>query len=375
MAIPPAAALLLAFLLAAHGAFAALIAPAPAYYPRLALLRRAGGGAVFTGAALEVPTPSSRRLLFLSAPSPAGPWAASGSVIASAPVGVGAPVDLGNGVLLQLPNGTLLCAYRHHDGAPPNRTFRIQLASSHDFGGTWAFAATIAAGPLGVWEPFLYLARAGDAGALRVAYSAELPAGAGGRVEQDVVFQGSADGGGSWGAITARVHTGGSRNGMPGVALLPDGSQLAVFEGFWGGAWGAFTVNSARSFDGGASWVQRQVVHAPPPRANAGSPQVALCGGAAGKACAVFMSSEGEAPPGQAWPAGAHAGLLCAPLDAANVSAPIDWARGGAPTTVATETRYIFWPSLFAAEEGGAQVAYQGSDGAAYASGADVCAS
>ena len=364
----PAAALLLLF--AVRGALATLIAPAPAYYPRLALLRRADGASI-TAAALEAPTPSTRRLLFLSAPSPAGPWVASGGAIASALAGPG--VDLGNGFLLQLPNGTLLCAYRHHDGAPPNRTFRIQLASSHDLGASWAFAATIAAGALGVWEPFLFLARAGDAGALRAAYSAELPAGAGGRVEQDVVFQGSADGGGSWGAITARVHTGGSRNGMPGVALLPDGSQLAVFEGFWGGAWGAFTVNSARSFDGGETWVQRQVVHAPPGgRANAGSPQVALCG-AAGKVCAVFMSSEGESS-GEAWPAGAHAGLLCAPLDAANASAPIDWARGGAPATVATETRFIFWPSLFAAQGGGAQVAYQGSDGAAYTSGADVCA-
>jgi hypothetical protein len=342
------------------------ISPAPAYYPRLAPLRLAGGASA-VGAVLESPTASLRRLVFLAAPTPAGPWS-NASVVASAATGAG-DVDLGNGFLFQAANGSLLCAYRHHDGAPPSRVFRIQLASSHDFGASWRFAATVAEGALGVWEPFLFAA----GGGLLAAYSAELPA-AGGRAEQDIVLQRSADGGGSWGPVSSRVHTDGSRNGMPGVAALPDGSLLLVFEGFWSGVWGAFTVNSARSFDGGATWAQRRVVHAPPVpwAANAGSPQVAWCR-ARGAACAVFMSSEGGGAAGGSWPAGAHAGLLCAPLDAANASAPIDWARGGAPATVASDTRFIFWPS-FLAVQGGLSVAYQGDDGAAYVGGSDVCA-
>lgn len=346
------------FLLLVSLAAATLISPAPAFYPRLSLVRR-GDGSTFIGASFEAPTASTRRLVFLSAPSPGGPWPANFSVIASAAAEPGA-VDLGNGFLLQLYNGTVLCAYRHHEGVAPSRVFRIQVASSHDLGGTWAFSATVTSGPLGVWEPFLF---ALPGGAIGVAYSAELPA-AGGRAEQDVAFQVSADGGGTWGPVVARVHTDGSRNGMPGVAALPDGSLLLLLEGFWGGTWGAFTVNSARSFDGGLSWVQRQVVHAPPVGSNAGSPQVAWCG-ARGVACAVFMSSEGAS--GQSWPAGAHGALLCAPLDITNSSAPIDWARGGAPTTVAAETQYLFWPSFFVGP-GGASVAYQGSDGAAFVS-------
>ena len=357
------------------------VAPAPAYYPRLALLRGPGGTSL-VAAAVETPTPAARRLLFLTAPSPQGPWPSGGggSVIASAAVGPG-PVDLGNGFLSQLPNGTLLCAYRHHDGLAPNRTFRIQLSSSQDFGATWALAATIAEGALGVWEPFLFFS--GEGPVLRVAYSAELPA-VGGRAEQDIVFQESSSGGSDWGPVFSRVHTAGSRNGMPGVASLQDGSLLLVHEGF-GGVWGAYRVSSARSFDGGVSWVQREVVHAPAsgPGAggwDAGSPQVAVCPaasgtahrGSRGAACAVFMSNEGGGAPSQPWPAGAHAALLCAPLDATNASAPLDWGGGGAPATVATETPSIYWPSFYVGR-GGSSVAYQGEDGAAYVSDADVC--
>jgi hypothetical protein len=277
-------------------------------------------------------------------------------------------VDLANGHLLQLPNGTLLCAYRHHDGAAPKRVFRIQVSCSHDFGRSWALADTVIEGALGVWEPFLFFA----VGAVQIAYSAELPA-VGGRAEQDIVFQTSTSGGCGWGPVASRVHTDGSRNGMPGVVALPDGSLLVLFEGFWSGVWGAYTVNSARSFDGGGTWVQRRVVHAPPApaQANAGSPQAAAC---PGKACAVFMTDEGGAPGGAQWPAGAHAGLLCAPLDAANVSAPIDWAAGGAPATVPAETPTVFWPSFFVAGPQGASVAYQGDDGAAYVSTDNACA-
>jgi hypothetical protein len=348
--------LLLLLLLALPAALPSLIKAAPAYYPRLTPL--AGGGAA---AVLEAPTPQQRRLLFLARAPGAADWGAP-VVIVDAP----AADDLANGFLLQLPNGTLLCAFRHHFRAAGGGAMRytLQLAASHDGGASWGAPAPITSGVTGVWEPFLLLTPS----ALRVAYSAELTNGG----EQDVVLRSSSDGGASWGAVDSVLHTPGSRNGMPGLALQGDGSLLLVCEGFWGaGGWGAFTVNSARSLDGGATWAQRQVAHAPRAPAKAGSPQLALCRNGT-VACAVFMSSEGGGGGGGggAWPDGAHAALLCAPLGAG--SAPVDWGAGGDPVAVPAATATIYWPS-FLASNGSAHVAYQGSDGAAYLVDAGVC--
>jgi len=348
-----------------YTAIAELIFPSPAFYPRLALIK-SEDGALFSSAALENPTANQRRLIFVTSFSATWNESTNYTVIASAPNELGG-VDLGNGFLFQLENKTILCAYRHHSGVPPNRVFRIQIAASHDLGRTWGFASSVSVGSLGVWEPFLFSA----AGTLRVSYSAELQMGVDGRAEQDIVFQESSNGGSDWGPIYSRLHTNGSRNGMPGVSLLSDGSLLLVFEGFWTGVWGAFTVNSARSFDSSASWVQQQVVHAPRLSANAGSPQLVFCG-VSEKVCTVFMSNENE-PSGQIWPSGAHAGLLCAPLDRYNVSAPLDWGASGVPIVLEAETPFIFWPSFFFSQSEHLYVAYQGSDDASYLSEVELC--
>jgi hypothetical protein len=324
------------------------------------------------GVVLEAPLPAQRRLLFLPRAPGAGAWGPP-SVIATAP----AADDLANGHLLALPNGTLLCAFRHHFALPTGGTvYTLQLAASHDAGASWGAPTLITSGATGVWEPFLLLTPS----ALRVAYSAELTNGG----EQDVVLRSSSDGGGAWGPVDSVLHTPGSRNGMPGLAVLRDGSLLLVCEGFWGArGWGAFTVNSARSLDGGRSWVQRQVAHAPPAPANAGSPQLALCRNST-LACAVFMSSEaaaaaaaaaaGGASSGSAWPDGAHAALLCAAVGEG--AAPINWTAARPPVRVPTATATVYWPSFLAESGGGggsARVAYQGSDGAAYLSDAAAC--
>ena len=335
------------------------ISPAPAYYPRLAaLLPLSPSGTPLTAAVVETPTPALRRLVLLTR-SLSGAWV-PGSVVASAPTDAAGSVDLANGHLLQLPNGTLLCAYRHHNGTGAARTYRLQLAASSDLGQTWQLAATITSGPTGVWEPFLFLDPAAAPSRVRVAYAAELTNGG----EQDIVLRSSSDGGASWGPIDSRLHTPGSRNGMPGVAVLPaDGSLLLVCEGFWGNAWGHFAVGSARSWDGGATWLQHSVVHAPAAPANAGSPQVAVHSSGS-SVCAVFMSSEGVSQQ-HAWPDGAHTVLLCAAVSATNASQPIDW-QAAAPSVLGTATPYSYWPSFAPHHTGGLGVAYQGSDSAAY---------
>jgi len=352
-----AAALLLAA--RAGGQPPTALAPPPAFYPRL-LSATPSAPAL---AVVEAPNATHRRLVLLSrAGAGAGArWAPTGAVVFAAPAAGGA--DVANGQLLRRASGALLCALRHHDGAGAARVFRVRVAASADGGATWGAPATVAAGATGVWEPFL----TEDAVAVRVYYAAELSNGG----EQDIVRQSSADGGRTWGPVDARIHTPGSRNGMPGVAALRDGSLLAVFEGFWSPAgWGHFTVNGARSFDGGATWPQRAVVHAPARAGDdAGAPQVAAC--ADGRVAVVFMAGAGGA-----WPAGARLAVALGALDARNASAPLAF---GAPAAAPTPGDAL-WPSLFA--DGGAappndkrvvRAAWQGADGGAELAGGAVC--
>ena len=334
------------------------IAPPPAFYPRLL----GSAGAAPALAVVEAPTADTRRLVLVArTDARADTGVPTGAVVAAAPAANS--TDLANGFLLRLTDGRLLCAYRHHDGDGAARVFRIALVASADSGATWGAETVVAAGPTGVWEPFL-LERGGS---VHIFYAAELTNGG----EQDIVRRSSDDGGATWSAVDARVHTAGSRNGMPGVAALADGSLFAVFEGFWGPAgWGHFTVNGARSFDGGATWPQRGIVHAPAdPSANAGSPQVAVCADAQ-TVVVVFMSSE-AAHRGAAWPDSAHVSLVSATLNASNASAPL--AFSSQPATVPTGGDAL-WPSLFvdAARAGATRAAWQTAAGAAELGG-EVC--
>lgn len=331
------------------------LSPPPAYYPRLLTGTPALG-------VVESPNATHRRLVLLAraATSADAPWAATGAVVAAA--SAANATDLGNGFLLRLNNAAILCAYRHHDGSDNARVYRIQVVSSSDSGATWGAAVTVTSGPVGLWEPFLLQ---GAGGAVHIFYSAELTNGG----EQDVVRQSSLDGGRSWGSVDARIHTAQSRNGMPGVSVLSDSSLFAVFEGFWSASgWGHFTVNSARSFDGGNSWTQRAIIHAPSNSSqNAGSPQVATC--VDGRVAVIFMTSE---TPGNAfaWPDGAHLAVSVATLNPDNASAPLVFS---APAALPSSSQ-SFWPSLFSdnAAAGAIRPAWQSAEGAAELSGA-VC--
>lgn len=323
------------FLVAAALAQAPIeLSPAPAYYPRL-LPGTPNASAL---GVIEAPNSTYRRLVLLARTSASAdaPWAATGAVVAAA--NAANATDLSNGFLLRMRSGVILCAFRHHDSANEARVYRIQVVSSSNGGVTWSAAVTVTEGLVGVWEPFLSQDASGE---VRVYYSAELTNGG----EQDIVRQSSSDGGRSWGPVDARIHTPQSRNGMPGVTVLSDNSLLAVFEGFWSpSGWGHYTVNSARSFDGGTTWVQREIVHAPANSTqNAGSPQVATS--VDGRVVVIFMSSEEDSSVGNAcsWPDGAHLATSIASLDPNNTSAPLIFS---APVPVPS-TNNVFWPSLF----------------------------
>jgi len=356
-----------------------LLAPAPAFYPRAASCVDAAGAPLALAVA-EAPTASLRRLVLLRRVAEANAtvnesWAATGAVVASAPAD--SDVDLANGFLLQLASGAILCAYRHHDGNGSARVFRIAVSVSRDFGASWAPLAVVTSGATGVWEPFLF-AYSGDAAiVVHVYYAAELTNGG----EQDIVRQTSSDGGATWAAIDVRLHTPGSRNGMPGVAELFDGSLFSIYEGFGSNGWGHFQVHAMRSFDAGATWGQEIVVHAPASsQFNSGSPQVAVCP-QTGKIVAVYMNDEPPPPGGSplraAWPDGARIGVSSARLNATNASEPLVFpAAAGIVPTPST----ALWPSLLLDALGtkgdieiSLRVAYQGSDGSSYLSANTLC--
>jgi polygalacturonase len=326
------------------------IAPAPAFYPRLL----EGSPAL---AVIENPNATFRRLVLVKRSNAASDqWSVTDSVVASASADNG--TDLSNGELLRLKNGNILCAFRHHDGEGNNRVFRIQVVSSVDDGSTWSLPVTIFEGPVGVWEPFLSQDEDNEA-LLRVFYSAEITNGG----EQDIVRQTSSDGGLTWSSIDSRIHTSLSRNGMPGVITLADGSLFAVFEGFWGPyLWGHFTVNYARSFDGGLTWPQRAIIHAPSnTTSNAGSPQVALCSDS--RIAVIYMSSEGGGGGGSGgvWPSGAHLAVSFSSLNPNNASSPLIFSS---PSFVTTHDDAL-WPSFFADDaHGGLRAAWQTAEGA-----------
>lgn len=342
------------------------LAPPPAYYPRLL-----GGKNASTPLAIgvaEAPTDAEKRLVMLrrTRAAPAEAWAVAETVVA---VENTPDVDLSNGYLLLLPSGVLLCAYRHHNGTGAARVFRIQVSASTDGGATWQQLSTVVEGSTGVWEPFLVQFAADDAQAVQIYYSAEIT----NNGEQDVVRQTSADGGRTWGAVDARVHTPSSRNGMPGVAELADGSAVMVFEGFWGPfGWNHFTVQSCRSFDRGATWVQCGILYAPASRGfNAGSPQVALCPGTA-NIVAIFMTSEPSSSANNyAWPDGAHIGIVPGHFNATNASAPIIFPSTAGIVPTATTA---FWPATFHDEAQQAlRVSFNPPDASAQLTMSGVC--
>ena len=257
-------------------------------------------------------------------------WAPIGVVSSDARPGS----DVSNCVLHQQPTGELLAAYRHHTGCgPAGRSptptprpsrpgvctdYTLRVSVSDDRGVSWQPRSTVVQGTIGMWEPAFFQLGSG----LAVAYSQELSNGG----LQSIVWKVSGDAGRSWGPVAVlsdgRQHD--SRDGMPGLTRLRDGSVLLVFEGFWRHGWGRFSVQIRRSFDDGASWDAGNVIFAPSNAShNAGAPQIAVGSGGNGTEVVFvsFMTDEdaievswpgdasskvmvGAAPaPGQAFPA------------------------------------------------------------------------
>jgi hypothetical protein len=363
---------LLLALLAAATAKDSIVIANPGYYPRVINVNKTNALA-----AADHPDGSTRRIMVFNRTiqSPVETWEPIGIVVEDNNTNV----DMSNGYLFEYAPGIILCAYRHHIPlANGTMLYRIQISRSIDNGVSWSFLSTIYASFIGVWEPYLARYSSDNETTIHVWYSFEITNGG----EQDVVRQTSFDGGLTWTSINSRIHTSGSRNGMPAVVELEDASLLAVFEGFWTNQWGHFTVNSARSFDNGTSWDQRQIIFAPSVSSgfDAGSPQVTVCP-VTRKIVTVFMTNI-EGNNSIQWPGGAELLVISAFLDRTNLTAPIDWTNS-TPGTIPTLEKYSFWPSFFADTADGNEkdaapvfslrVAYQANSGAGAVTQGSFC--
>ena len=250
-------------------------------------------------------------------PDPLSAWTQGGAIVESSESGE----DLANCFVLSLGPQLLVAAYRHHTGRFDNGTYsqyRIMSKRSNDGGVTWSNATFVFSSPiLGAWEPFLWKSKSG----IFCAFSLELSphwASSPQHIEQDIVLSVSVDGGAKWSAPRTAYHTPGSRNGMPSVARLVDGSLVLAFEGFYNATrgWGAFTVQLGRSFDDGLTWQRASMVYEPQRDGRkSGAPYVAVSAvsdnnNSGGRVVVSFMTDENVAVPARNYVANCTAKAL-----------------------------------------------------------------
>lgn len=194
-------------------------------------------------------------------------------------------VDLANAFPLQLSDGTILVACRHHK--PDARRYRLEVYEAVGHAQRWTLRSVLAEGTTGLWEPLLLLCPDGK---LQAYYASE----EGCHPDQRIEMRISADGGKTWGTPVIVAGKKGSRDGMPAVARLTTGELLAVFEAQDLPPY-RFVLRGVRSADGGKSWASdRELVYRPsnpaPNRWSAGAPSLVVTG--TGRVLVAFQTDE-----------------------------------------------------------------------------------
>jgi hypothetical protein len=191
-------------------------------------------------------------------------------------------LSVANTLVTKLKNGDLMAVFRQHKLSTPTLNtdvndvvnglsvdeYVLKSVISKDQGQTWQNFAVIDSriktGDFGTWEPFV-IEPSKRPNVIQVYYALErhrnskcpsvddtlTPA-------QDVMMRESVDGGKSWGAPRVALSRGVSREGVPAVVELSDGSLLAVSETWRESACGQanadLTIGQAQSKDGGLTW-------------------------------------------------------------------------------------------------------------------------
>ncbi len=162
--------------------------------------------------------------------------------------------DAANGHLIQLKNGHLLLAYRLI-----NDSFKsIKVSISKDKAKTWKHLSTIITNSEGVWEPFM-LQNPDDE--ILIFYANEKYRNSSPVYPQVIEMRRSYDNAQSWSPpvlVTAFEH---SREGMPAVARLNDGTIMTVFEANCPPH--PLVLMSVISKDNGNTWTPRKILYKP----------------------------------------------------------------------------------------------------------------
>ena len=234
------------------------------------------------------------------------------SVIARGPAGQ----DMGDGHLIQLPNGAVLFSYRcnqHRAGETTPRRYSIRTAISHDEGVTWQPHSVVAESALdparepealrGLWSSFLLLKRDGT---LQCYYDDEdTPHRAGFFRHQWVTLKTWDTNAQQWinPVTVSRAHDPRhlSRDGMASAIELPSGRLLCVLESVQTFRPHANCIRQVTSDDGGRTWSWRQeerriLFQSGKPDHLAVSPWIACLPG--GPLLCVFATDEDQPLPG-----------------------------------------------------------------------------
>lgn len=247
--------------------------------------------------------------------------------------------DLANPHGAQIPGGRVVAAVRHHDTINGRRNYRILAFASDDNGLSWRFLATIEAGANPIWEPFVFVAADNS---VQIYYARENLPREGGE-NQQIVMKKSYDGGVTWGPMIVVASSNRSRDGMPGVARLNDGSIIVIIESWRNPGNPKFVIRTVQSNDNGNNWGNRRDVYVPGNASkNAGSPDIRALPD--GRLVASFMTDEDAGP--QDWPNHASTKVLVTNGPASFNNVP--WAY---PAAVAAGPG-SYWPGLAVSPSG-----------------------
>lgn len=168
--------------------------------------------------------------------------------------------DMGDGNVVAIPGGKLLCVYRHNHHQVPD--FAIEVAMSADDGVTWKPHSVVmrsspkGPGPSrGLWAPFLFVSRKGR---VQCFFDDEATPNAKGYRGHQWISMKTLRTDGTWqGLVTAaRSHADSklSRAGMASVVELPSGEMLCAYEAVQTDGLSRGEIHLVRSWDGGQTW-------------------------------------------------------------------------------------------------------------------------
>lgn len=165
--------------------------------------------------------------------------------------------DAANGHMLQLENGELLLAYRLVDET--NKT--IKISKSNDKGKTWKHHSTVADNTKGLWEPFLFKSSSNE---ILIFYANEEYNDDNPAYPQVIEMRKSSNQGLTWSPPRIVSKSEHSRDGMPAVAELRDGSIILVIEANYPPH--PLVLMQLKSMDNGRTWGDRKLLYKPAER-------------------------------------------------------------------------------------------------------------